>query len=223
MVQSVQMEFCPICGNEITDGQVCWVCARADREQRVHGGSSKVLKRTRARRRQIGQAGSSQNIPKLSRLPNMQLRVVGQGLKQVRPDSWRRLEGFNRLLKDVYGEDLRLSAILAREGVPQTQLNRWRRDEAWLCRFVERLEKRLSTKLTKIIPRVHAQLVSYWYGLGPDIALPPETIAFKFGVSPSEVRAAHTALIKYLQGRAGRGLIEQIIFISAVESTARKR
>ena len=217
------MATCPICGNEVENGQVCWVCARADHDQKAHGGPSRVLKRKHARTHEFVWEKSAGSTPEVTSPANTRFMGQEREPQRPRPDAWRRLEGFSRLLKDVYGRDLRLSAILAKQGAPQAETRCSKCDESWLLRFVECLERSLVVELARILSKEHACVMTYWYGLAAEKALQPATLAFKLGVPLSRIHAVRRAFVTYLQGQPGQRSLERIVLAAALCNSTRMR
>jgi hypothetical protein len=215
------MATCPVCGNNVARGQVCWVCARTQHDQKADGGQSRHLKRRRARTHEFVHDKPPPPILAVVSPVGAPFARQKAQMKRPKPEWWRRLEGFNRLLRDAYGRDLRISAILVKHDVSQAQVDCWKSDEPWLLHLVVHLQRCLVTEMARIFSKEHAYVISYWYGLGANKALPPATIAFRLGASPARVHAMQRAFLAYLQTQHGQRLLERVILKAALGNTAR--
>lgn len=210
------MAIRPICGNKKKNGRVCWVCARAEHDQKAHGGRSRVLKRIRSRTDGHVQGKSTPIIASIVSTPGSRLVGGEPQHRRLKPDSWRRLEGFNRLLKDIYGREVRASTILTKHGVPLWQTRRWKLDEVWLLRFVDCLERNFVLELTRIFSKETAIVVTHLYGFATEKEVRPRSIAYRLGTSLSRVVSAREKVVGYLRTVPGRKLLERIVLASAL-------
>jgi hypothetical protein len=139
-------------------------------------------------------------------------------LKQASLGLRLRLEGFNRLLKDVYGKKVWLGHLLLKQGISQEQVELWREDGVWLLGFLKRLEQKLLADLTKAGPGQDPRVLSRWYGLSSPKARSVKAIAFELGITPFEVNTAHKTLLRYLCGKAGRMALEKAVVMATREN-----
>lgn len=61
----------------------------------------------------------------------------------------RRLDGFNRLLQELYSRPVRFNHLLAKQGIPRARIERWRQDGIGLVRFLKRLNQELLAMLAE--------------------------------------------------------------------------
>lgn len=135
----------------------------------------------------------------------------------------RRLDAFNRLLRDVYGRSVWFSHLLIKHGVSQAEIEDWRQDGRWLVLFLRRLEKRLSTLLTQAVPGKDPQVLIWWYGLDGCGAQKVDVIADKLDIACYQVRAAKLISLKYLRGKEGQACLERAVVKAAAEAESKYR
>jgi hypothetical protein len=217
---------CGHCGNEIPSwsGRVCPVCGRISQSAKRFwkGGRKRRRPRARpaqreaARRSPVEYVGPPQPEP-------VTLARWRKASKATRSLGWRsrgrrRLDGFNRLLRDVYGRSVWLSHLLAKHGVSRAQVNRWRRDGLWLVRFLKRLRSSLLIELAEVIPGQGPQILSLWYGLDGQGARSVEVIADELGMETREVLGARLDALRYLWNKDGRAALERTVLAAAEET-----
>ncbi len=122
------------------------------------------------------------------------------------------------MLEDVYGEKIWLGHLLVKQGITQEQVRLWRGDKVWLLGFLERLERKLLSDLTKAVPGQNARVLSYWYGLSTSQKRSVQVIAMELGITPLEVDTALNTLLNYLRGQAGRMALEESVLVAAQEN-----
>ena len=130
----------------------------------------------------------------------------------------RRLDGFNRLLEDVYGRLVRLSELLAKQGVSREQIARWRRDGLWLVHLLKRLEGKLMMVVSSALPERDPRVLSLWYGLDGRGARVTGAIGIELGISTVEVQLAHDLMLRYLRRDEGRAALEAAVLRAAQET-----
>lgn len=195
---------CGKCGNLIPSWAhgVCQRCAMVARDEERYG----------KRRRKRSQLPVSRPAPQ----PRVELTKASERELKQSSSGWRlRLEGFNRLLEDVYGEKIWLGHLLVKQGITQEQVRLWRGDKVWLLGFLERLERKLLSDLTKAVPGQNARVLSYWYGLSTSQKRSVQAIATELGITPLEVDTALNTLLNYLRGQAGRMALEESVLVAA--------
>jgi hypothetical protein len=221
---------CAQCGNEIPDwsGGVCPVCGRITQgEKRFWRGARK-----RPRPRPMQRAAPYPLPVKPVERPKREKAKLSGSLRRRKASlaknqlergsrGWQRLEGFNRLLRDVYGRSVRLSHLLTKHGIPQAQTRRWRQDGLWLVRFLKRLERKLLMVLAEAMPAQDPRVLNLWYGLDGKGNRPIEEIAAELGIITVEVLVAQRVLLRYLQEQAGRAELERAVLITARETKGR--
>lgn len=151
--------------------------------------------------------------------PRSRRRKTAPAKLLPKPPEWRcRLDGFNRLLRTVYGFPVWLSDLLIRHGVSSKQTDRWRRDKAWLASFLKRLETELLAALAQAVPSHNHRVVSRWYGLDGKRPWASGRIAIEFGVLTVEVRLAHDLVLTYLRRDKGWAALEGATLVAARET-----
>jgi hypothetical protein len=201
------------------------VCARIERDEKRYGQRSKRQRRPRPKRRTAPCPPPARSVerPKREKAKlsgSLRRRKPGLAKNQLERGSrgWQRLEGFNRLLRDVYGRSVRLSHLLTKHGIPQAQTRRWRQDGLWLARFLKRLERKLLMVLAGAMSAQDPRVLNLWYGLDGKGNRPIEEIAAELGMMTVEVLVAQRVLLRYLQEQAGRAELERAVLITARET-----
>lgn len=211
------MTRCPRCGNEIPDWSVgvCPVCERRmSTEKRFWGRGTKYSRPPR-------RAERSQATPAFMsgrRQPN-----TAKMLLKPKSRGRRRLEGFNRLLLDVYGGPTRLSDLLVRQGLTRKQVTQWRQDGLWLVRFLKRLEGKLLVLLAQVLSHHDPRVLSLWYGLDGQDARALGAVALELGMTKVEAQLAHDLQMRYLRRDEGRAALEGALLGAAQETERNDR
>lgn len=180
-----EIRTCPRCGNTIQDwaGGVCHVCARY--ENVYH----KPLPKKRYGYDPPDTKPRPAPIPPLS--------------QQCRP----KLESFNDLLIEIYGQETHFSEILSRHGVEPAQLDRWRKDKAVVKQFLDLLEARLLKMLKEQFPHDDPAIWAKHYIYNWSI----QDLAKEFRVSTEHVRKCCLQMIGFLRSTHGISSLEEII------------
>ena len=214
---------CAQCGNSIPSwAGSCPICSRIEQDRRRYGGRGR-LRRTRGpspHRSGMARSRALRRDKRESFVSSQELGTTASGAEQKQASlGYRsRLKGFNRLLKDVYGERIWLGHVLTKHGIAPEQVARWREDVAWLLRFTGRLGQILLAHLVEAVPGHDPHILNHWYGLSTPQARSAEAIALKLGITPSAVNDAHRACLRYLRGKAGRMALEKAVIIAAIEN-----
>lgn len=180
------LTYCPQCGNVIQDWMhgKCYTCKRIEDEHSTVDG--KILKPLPVTRYQESFDPTEDDW-----------QDHGEAL----------LDGFNRLLKNIYGRKMRISTILTKHNFHKDQVARWRKDRVWIIRYLERLERNLLDFLRAEQPQSDARILSRMYMDDWSI----EQIAEMHQISPSEVKQTLTRLHMYLSCSKGRKALEAIM------------
>jgi hypothetical protein len=130
----------------------------------------------------------------------------------------RRLDGFNRLLQEIYGRPVQFSHLLTKQGIPQEQIDRWRRDGIWLVRFLRLLQQKLSAILAEAEPDHDPQVLILWYGLDGNEARSMDTIATELNMTTADVWTTRWTQLRYLRGEEGQAAFERAVRMAAEET-----
>lgn len=225
-------ERCGSCGNTIPSwaNGVCYRCAQIEKESERYGQRLKTMWNSSSSKKEsryspLPKKKSSSSAPpkKDSRFSAPPKRTMDS---QKRQRTWSnlasRLEGFNGLLKDVYGRKVWLGELLERQGISPEQVRNWRQDLKWLFNFIIILEHHLMSNLAKSVPDQNPDVLSHWYGLNRTKAESVQAIAQQLGISGAKVIMAHEIFLKYLRKKDGRVMLEKVIIKAARESNQRR-
>ena len=224
-MQTIETKRCGQCGNEIPgwSGGVCPVCERlSSGEKRFWKGGKKRPRPRQARDqpappspvRPIQQPTTKPAGPVPRPQPSAPKRPLG---KQTQ--GRRRLDNFNQLLQEIYSRPVRFGHLLAKQGIPPEQINRWRQDGIWLLRFLKRLHQELLTLLAKAHPDQDPQVLTLWYSLDGKESQPIETIATELKMTTADVRTARRTQLRYLRGEQGQATFERSVLTAAKSSS----
>jgi hypothetical protein len=219
---------CGRCGNVIPDwsGGVCPICGRVSQaEKRLWpGGKKDVRRRYRLPRDEGGDRPSFTPVERPKPKPAVPIhqqpaRVMKKSIGR-RTRGRRRLNGFNRLLRDVYRRSVWLGHLLTQQGVSRDQVSRWREDGIWLVRFLRRLEQKLQSLLAEAVPHCDCRVLSLWYGLDGQGARSPTEISAELGMATKDVLAVRLEQLRHLWRENGQAAFENTV-LSAAEETER--
>ena len=218
---------CSQCGNEIPawSGGVCPVCERVSQgEKRFWKEGIKRPRRSRQRPPSATGKPAHSAPAAHTRLPKAKSETAARRQKtSVRPlgrrtRGRRRLDGFNRFLRDVYGDPMHFNHLLTKQGISHDQVNRWRQDGIWLLRFLRRLKQELQKALAKVKPRHNPQVLTLWYGLDGKGARSLDTIADEMRMTTQKVLGTRQELLMYLWREDGQMALEEMILATAQET-----
>ncbi|MDX9954576.1 MAG: hypothetical protein RBT75_10795 [Anaerolineae bacterium] len=192
MSDDATLTYCPQCGNVIQDWMhgKCYTCKRIDGEHSTVDG--KILKPLPVTRYQES-----------FDLTEDDWQDHGEAL----------LDGFNRLLTDIYGRKMRISTILTKHDFHKDQVARWRNNRVWIIRYLERLERNLLDFLRAEQPQCDARILSHMYMDNWSI----EQIAEMHQMSQNEVKQMLARLQMYLRCSKGRKDLEAIMVQSVYD------
>jgi hypothetical protein len=197
------MGFCGRCGNPIPEWAQggCPRCPMIKKERILSGRAGpKELRR----RHKPPQPIWRRSVRKRTSLGPKQNRAL------PKPDTKSHLphlDGFNRLLQDMYGCEMRFSKILTGSGIPQSQITIWRKDETWVLGFMDRLENALKSMLHDIdIKDDPCILMEHYLDNCPE----PE-IAVNHKLIRLEVRQVLDRYLAYLRSAEGHIAFRKIV------------
>jgi hypothetical protein len=124
------------------------------------------------------------------------------------------LEGINRLLKSIYGRDVRLSQMLRESGVDSRRIDKWGGDRIWLMEFCANLERGLLGKLREVFPNCECRVLSRIHIDGWTV----EKTAAEYALPVAEVSRVNADLLTYLRTKPGRTVLESIVLQAATGS-----
>lgn len=125
-------------------------------------------------------------------------------------------------MRDVYGRPVYFSHLLAKHGIPQAEMERWRQDGVWLVRFLRRLKRKLHIALAAVEPGHDPQILTLWYGLDGKEGRSLGTIADEMSMTIGDVMVARQELLMHLRKENGRALLEKMIVTTAQEIEEQK-
>jgi hypothetical protein len=164
---------CGQCGVEIPDWSrgICPVCRRISQDRKRYPQTGR--KRPYQVEAAYHSPPSRAERPKAKPSVITRRREVGVVRRSLgkRTRGRRRLDGFNQLLRDIYDRPVRFSHLLAKQGIPEARVERWRRDGIWLVRFLKRLKQELLVILAKAEPNHDPRVLNLWYGLDGESAV----------------------------------------------------
>lgn len=129
------------------------------------------------------------------------------------PTSLRiRVEGFNRLLRDLYQQERRLSYLLKAHGVSQMQIELFVKDPDQLSSNLEKVVELLASLLTERFPRKDYRVMFMFYGITGNPPLSFGDIANQLGIPASDAEEAHLAFGKFLRSDNGKASFEGMIY-----------
>jgi len=134
--------------------------------------------------------------------------------KQASDELRRRLKGINDLIKDIYGSRVRISELLAKQGIPPAQIERWKNDQTWLTRFLRRLQRELIQAWMDLMPGEDLRVLSRWYGVGKARNRSLQAIADEFGMTQSEAKRQLGRLQRIIREPRGQRVLEKAIMAS---------
>jgi len=201
---------CDRCGNEIPDwsGGVCPVCERLSQGEKRFWKGGKKRPRWRPHPQPTRPPSGRVKWPKAKPAAEIRRRETQVTRRLLGQRTWgrRRLDGFNRLLKEIYGRPVWLSHLLTKQGIPSSRIERWRRDIIWLVHFLKRLELKLRVMLTEAEPDQDPKILSLWYGLDGRGARLLETIVADLNMTMAEVLAGRHIQLRYCNRSGGSPL-----------------
>ena len=205
---------CPIHGVTIPPWApgTCPECAKTEDDSHHYAGSG-----TSAQPRALPRSGCA--LDPESQAREHEASLTGQRPQPTQVDinnRWTnrgraRLDGFNRLLRDVYGTETSISALLSRAGVPQKQLAGWRKDKGWLMMFLDHLEEELVSALDKRPLAGSPHVLVFRYVEGQSAT----EIAARLTQDVSEVEAALERVLAYLRSERGKVVFEKAVLMCA--------
>jgi hypothetical protein len=219
---TVETRRCGRCGNEIPDwsGGICPVCERLSQGEKRFWKGGKKRPRRRPHPQPTRPPSGRVKWPKakpVAAIRRRETQVTRRPLGQC-TQARRRLDGFNRLLQEIYGRPVWFSHLLTKQAIPSSRIERWRRDGIWLVHFLKRLELKLRVMLTEAEPDQDPKILSLWYGLDGRGARPLETIVADLNMTMAEVLAACQIQLRYLQREDGRAAFEKVVLTAATET-----
>ena len=200
------------------------MCERISQAEKRYGKGGRKRRRSgrRLARREVARQSPVGDVgrPKPEPVTLARWRRASKATRSLgrRSRGRRRLDGFNRLLRDVYGRSVWLSHLLTKHGVSQAQVNRWRQDGLWMVRFLKRLKSSLLVELAESVPGQGPQVLSLWYGLDGQGARSVEVIADELGMETREVLVARLNVMKHLWNEDGRAALEGMVLTAAEET-----
>lgn len=133
---------------------------------------------------------------------------------------WRLwLDAFNRLLNDIYGRDTRFSHILKNEGITDEQIYRWKHDVAWLVRFFNSLEKKVSIILGGKFTTKEYKIIKSLYGFESSLPQSIIQIISEQQISENEVLSTKKRVLSYLRSLKGKTEFEAAIYQSVLSAS----
>lgn len=216
-------ERCSRCGNEIPDWAhgVCPVCVRIARDETRYGKHSRS--KSHRSRRSLEHVRSTDSAPTpstvtLPKLPRPKVSLEASS-NQASRELRRRWEGINDLLKDTYGAKMLISQVLVERGVPGRTVARWRKDNAWLARFLKRLQPELNEAWAGLLSEQDLVILRRWYGLGETRIRSLQAIADELGMTLAATEVRYRKVQRFLRGRTGRMTLERAIMAAVGQGT----
>ncbi len=204
--------YCPDCGDgsisqwRFTNGQIISTPYQP-RVERVHPENSQS-----ATVRRPTHPAPSRTYP----APIEQKVQPTNDVSSLQPSPLRqRLESFNQLLADVYGENLRLGHLLIKHGISESQIDIWRKDTVWLEKFLSHAEQNLVVYLESVLLEHKPRILFYWYGFDNQLPQHTDVIARKFTITQLEVNDNYYVLINYLKSPNGQEILEKAVVVAA--------
>lgn len=218
---------CSTCGNPIPSWAhgVCYACQRIIfRKSKFRRQTERRVPRVRPERRKYFVLGTVQSTIPLRPINKDQSRTSQGSDKLQSPLSdWHRvarkyLEGLNRLLKDAYGDGVRMSQLLLKSGLSSQQIEGWRKDYWGVFTLVCHIEGKLEKLLKNANPRCDPCVISKYYLDGLSI----REIACLNKREENGVKLDHGLLLSFLKSTKGRSAFENIIVESAKTLSAKR-
>lgn len=134
-------------------------------------------------------------------------------------DPKTRLSGLNELIGVIYGNDMRLHALLGELGFEPAQIEQLQDGnlESVVVQFLELIHKRLTSDSGK---DTYYQILSRRYGLDGEPREPLSAIAEKFGYSPEYIRQLFEEILHRCQSKTWQTELKKSLKYIAVDQLA---
>lgn len=130
---------------------------------------------------------------------------------------------FNDLFKDIYDQEMKLSDILRKLGVADTEIDAWRSDKVWMDSFLRVLGPSILAMLKQSVMRSNPMALDHYYGLTRPKLESEEAVARVLRTSVFEVNTSRLACLKHLRSAEGKPVLEALVFKAAGKVTSQHR